>query len=212
MIAVVIGSTGLVGSNLLEKLLQDVSYTQVISVSRRPTEIVHPKFKEVLIKDLSELLKISDQLRGDAYFCTLGTTIKDAGSQENFRKVDFDAIVNFGKIAEVHQGSLILISAAGANPKSKIFYNRVKGETEEALRVLNLKKLVVFRPGLLMGDRKVFRLGENIATLAMKGLSFILPKSIEKSASTNVDVLADRMIAESKLPSTGFKVVQAAEI
>lgn len=212
MIAVIAGSTGLVGSILLKKLLQDEAYTLVISVSRHLIGNNHPKLKEVLIKDLSELPQMADQLKGDVYFCTLGTTIKDAGSQENFRKVDFEAIVNFGKIAEIHQGSLILVSAAGANPESKIFYNRVKGETEKALKSLKLQKLVILRPGLLMGQRKAFRLGEKIATLGMKGFSFMLPKSIEKSASTSVEALAERMMAESKLLSSGIKVIQASEI
>src|ERR1700688_3853695 len=102
MIAIVIGSTGLTGSFLVRKLLADPAITKAISVSRRPLNISNAKLTEVLVSDLAELPSIESRIRGDIYFCCLGTTIGTAGSKENFEKVDHAAIVAFGKIAKAH--------------------------------------------------------------------------------------------------------------
>src|SRR5688500_10362415 len=118
MKAVIAGATGLVGSTLLEKLFKDASFTEIISITRKPLR-EHPKLKQILIENFSELPPVT----GDVHFCCLGTTIKTAGSKDNFRKVDFDAVLNFAKSAK----NFILVSASGANAKSPIFYNRLKG-------------------------------------------------------------------------------------
>src|ERR1700693_5283507 len=100
MIAIIIGSTGLTGSFLVRKLLADSAITTVISVSRRPLTISNAKLTEVLISDLAELSAIESKLGSELYFCCLGTTIKMAGSKENFEKVDHDAIVAFAQVSE----------------------------------------------------------------------------------------------------------------
>lgn len=217
MIAVIIGATGLVGSLLLEKLLMDPEIHRVISISRRsiprPSGPLGGKLKEVLVSDLSELSVHQAELQGDLYFCCLGTTTKNAGSQENFRKVDYQAVVEFGKIAQAHQAkSLTVISASGANAQSLIFYNRVKGETEAALRDLHLQRLVIFRPGLLIGERKEFRMAEKIFTNLYKVLTPILPPSFQAAVATSAVVLASRMLAEGKRISPALEVIEARAI
>lgn len=217
MIAVIIGATGLVGSLLLEKLLMDPEIHRVISISRRRIHKTsghqQDKLKEVLVSDLSELAARKSEMQGDLYFCCLGTTIKKAGSQESFRRVDYLAVVEFGKIAQTHQAkSLTVISASGANSQSLIFYNRVKGETEAALRDLHLQRLVIFRPGLLIGERKEFRMTEKIFTNLYKVLTPILPPSFQAAVATSAVVLASRMLAEGKRISPALEVIEARAI
>lgn len=213
MIAVICGATGLVGSHLIHKLLDDSRFSEVISVSRKPLEISSRKLKEVICSDFKLLPTQTSELRGDIYFCCLGTTIKAAGSQDKFRAIDYDAVLEFGKIAKANEAqSFVVISAEGANVKSRIFYSRVKGQVEEALHQLKLNHLIIMRPSLLMGERKEFRLGEKIAINIMNGVGKYLPDGIRKRAMTPVDVLADRMLEEGLTNTTTFSVIGATQI
>lgn len=127
--------------------------------------------------------------------------------------MDFDAIVNFGKIAEIHQAkSLTVISASGANPHSSIFYNKVKGETEEALLKLKLNRLILMRPGLLIGDRLAKRVMEEAFIKTMKVISSILPERIEKSVATSIETLAERMLKEGKHTASTVKIISSVDI
>jgi len=185
----------------------------VISISRRTLEISNPKLAEVLISDLARLSSIESKIRGDLYFCCLGTTIKAAGSKENFEKVDHAAIVAFAKIARAHDAkSFTLVSAMGANANSMIFYNRVKGQTENDVRALGLRSLIIFRPALLAGPRHEFRLSERIMVKTLVPLSLALPVRIQKSLVTKAEALAARMLAEGKAAPTGVHLIQAKNI
>ena len=213
MIAVISGSTGLTGSLLISKLLADNSINQVISVSRKSVNINHPKLTEVLISDFSKLFEYKNQLKGDIYFCCLGTTIKTAGTKINFRKVDYDAILEFGKIARLHNSqSLTVISAMGANPKSTIFYNKVKGETEKALMELKLNRLVLIRPALLIGDRSESRPTEKAVMTIVNSMISFMPASLYQKIATPIESLANKMIKEGKSFSSEVKIINAKEI
>lgn len=213
MIAVIAGSTGLTGALLLSKLILDKDITQVISVSRRALPFTHPKLKSVIVSDFSHLLDHQGDLKGDLYFCALGTTIKEAKTKDQFRKVDYDAIVSFGKIAELHQAqSLVVISASGANAESPIFYNRVKGEAEASLLKLNLNRLVLMRPGLLIGERKASRPLEKFSIKTSQVISRILPKKMTKTFATSIEELAQRMIEEAKITTKETKIIGAVNI
>jgi uncharacterized protein YbjT (DUF2867 family) len=213
MIATIIGSTGLTGSFLVQQLLADSAITEVISVARKPLNISNAKLTEVLVSNLVELASIESKLRGDIYFCCLGTTIKAAGSKENFDKVDHDAIVEFARTAKAHDAqSFTLVSAMGANARSRIFYNQVKGRTEDDAKALELRSLVIFRPGLLVGPRHEFRLGESIATRTLVPLSRLFPARIRKSLITEAETLATRMLTEGKAAPSGVHVILAKDI
>src|SRR3984893_3563520 len=210
MIATVIGSTGLTGSFLVGRLLADSAITKVISVSRRCLNLSNSKLIEMLVSDLADLPTIESKIRGVLYFCCLGTTIKAAGSKENFAKVDHAAIVAFATIAKAHDAkSFTLVSAMGASANSLFFYNQVKGRTENDVRALGLRSLIILRPGLLVGPRREFRLAERILTKALVPLLRILPTRTQRSVITPVETLAARMLAEGKAAHRGVHVIPA---
>ncbi len=213
MIAILIGGTGLTGSFLVRQLLAD-SAIQVISISRKSLGISNAKLTEILISDLAELPAIESRIRGELYFCCLGTTIKAAGTRENFERVDRDAVVAFAKIAKAHDAkSLTLVSAMGANARSMFFYNRVKGRTENDVKALGLRSLIVFRPALLVRPRNEFRsLAEKIATKTLVPLSRLVPAKARKSLITEAETLAARMLAEGKAAPGGVHVIPAKDI
>jgi uncharacterized protein YbjT (DUF2867 family) len=142
------GATGLTGEHLLDRLLNEPTITRVLAPSRRPLA-EHPQRLEGPV---------------DIAFCCLGTTIKKAGSEQAFRAVDLDLVVAFAKRArELGARHLIVISALNADAKSSIFYNRVKGEMEAALKAQDWPQLTICRPSLLLGDRVEPRLAEQLA-------------------------------------------------
>jgi uncharacterized protein YbjT (DUF2867 family) len=213
MIATIVGSTGLTGSFLVRQLLADSAITKVISVSRKPINISNAKLTEVLVADLAELPSIESKIRGNIYFCCLGTTIKAAGSKENFEKVDHDAFVEFARIAKAHDArSLTLVSAMSANVSSMFFYSQVKGRTENDVKALGPRSLVIFRPGLLVGPRHEFRLGESIATKTLVPLSRLFPTRMRKSLITEAETLATRMLTEGKAAPAGIHIIPARDI
>ena len=212
MIATIIGGTGLTGSLLVQHLLADPAITQVLSVSRRSMNVVNARLTEVLIPDLAQLPSVEPRLRGSIYFCCLGTTIKAAGSRENFERVDHDAIVAFAAIAKRHDArSFTLVSAMGADAGSMFFYNQVKGRTENDVKALGFRSLSVFRPGLLLGARSESRLAERIATMLLP-LSRLLPAGVRKSVVTDAGVLARRMAGHGKDALAGVHVIAATHI
>lgn len=160
--ALIAGATGLVGSECLQQLLSSEHYREVISIGRRPLEITNAKLHDEVV-DFDQLPENFETRQMDDVYCCLGTTIKKAGSKENFRKVDYTYVMNVAKLA-VKCGAqrLMVISAIGADPDSRVFYSRIKGEVELDVQKLSLPEIHLFRPSLLLGDRKEFRLGEKI--------------------------------------------------
>lgn len=167
--ALIAGATGLIGSALLDQLLASERYHNVIAIGRRKISREHPKLHNVIV-DFDHLEQLNPGKVNDVY-CCLGTTIKKAGSAENFRRVDYDYVMNLSGWAEANDvARLILISAIGADANSRILYSRVKGEVERDIQKLNIREIHIFRPSLLLGDRKEFRLGERIGA----GLTFLV--------------------------------------
>ncbi|RIA19996.1 uncharacterized protein YbjT (DUF2867 family) [Ectopseudomonas oleovorans] len=162
------GATGLTGEHLLDRLLSEPTVSRVQAPTRRPLA-AHPHLENP-VGDLATLLPtLSGEV--DTAFCCLGTTIKQAGSQEAFRAVDYDLVLAFARRArELGARHLVVISALGANPQSSVFYNRVKGETEEALKAMGWPQLTIARPSLLLGTRHDFRLGERLAAPLLRWL------------------------------------------
>ncbi|MBD8188001.1 oxidoreductase [Pseudomonas viridiflava] len=155
------GATGLTGEHLLDRLLNEPTVSRVLAPTRRALA-EHPHLENP-VGDLNTLLP-SLGGRVDIAFCCLGTTIKQAGSQDAFKAVDLDLVVAFTKRArELGARHLLVISAVGADARSSVFYNRIKGEMEQALRAQDWPQLTIARPSLLVGNRPETRWAEQLA-------------------------------------------------
>lgn len=207
--ALVIGASGLVGGQLVAQLLAHPEFEKVRSFVRRPSGNVHPKLDEIVI-DFDRPENWKSLVKGDVLFSTLGTTIKTAKTKENQYRVDFTYQYEFAKAAaENGVPAYILVSSLGANPKSSVFYSRIKGELDEAVAKLPFQKTVIFRPSILDGDRKEKRSGEKVGLILSRFLTHFI---LKKYRPTPVDVLAAKMIVLSLDQKDGFRVVEGLEI
>lgn len=174
--ALVIGATGLVGSHLVQELLQDDRYHKVITFSRRPLEFNHPKL-EAVIANFEKLDEIADKIQGDILFSCLGTTRKQAGSKENFYKVDFTYQYRFIQLAAQNGiRQLVLISSPGASINA--FYShylKTKGQLDEAVKGLKFDRIVYIKPSLLAGERSQNRTGEKVGILLGNTIGKYIP-------------------------------------
>jgi uncharacterized protein YbjT (DUF2867 family) len=166
-IALVAGSSGLIGQHLLDVLLDAPEYQRVFALSRRPLDRDHPRLANRIV----QFDKLEAQLKGlvcqDA-FCCLGTTIAQAHSEAAFRQVDLDYVVNFARAALAARAErLVVISSVGAAVDAKVFYLRMKGEMEAALARLGIVSLDILQPGLLLGSRRELRPAEFLARWLM---------------------------------------------
>lgn len=209
MKALVIGATGATGKDLVSQLLQDQDFDEVKVFVRKPVELQNDKLK-VHIVNFDNPQEWKNEVRGDVVFSCLGTTLKAAGSKEAQKKVDFGYQYEFAKAAKENKvDDYILISSYGADPKSKIFYSRMKGELEEAVKQLHFEKITIFQPGMLErkdSDRPGEVLGSRIIKFANRiGL-------LESHQPLPTDVLAKAMINASKIKSNGYSVIQLGNI
>lgn len=203
--ALIAGATGLVGGHLLELLLADATWDHVVSVGRREVDVRHPKLEQrvVAFPDLGDLPPVQDA------FCALGTTIRQAGSQDAFRAVDHDAVVALAEAArDSGARAFLYVTALGASPRSRIFYNRVKGETERDVAALGIATTVALRPSMLDGDRAGSRPAEQAGLVVLRMLAPVLGRYRPTAA---VDV-ARTMVREAVDGAPGTRVVEAREI
>lgn len=162
------GATGLTGEHLLDRLLNEPTVERVLAPTRRP--LAEHKRLDNPVGEIADLLP---HLQGpvDTAFCCLGSTIRQAGSQEAFRAIDLDLVLAVGARArELGARHYLVISALGADASSSVFYNRTKGEMEAALKAQDWPQLTLVRPSLLLGPRSEFRLGERLAAPLMRWL------------------------------------------
>jgi uncharacterized protein YbjT (DUF2867 family) len=188
------GASGLVGGELLRLLLVAPEYERVVAIGRRAPSLTHPKLT-VLVADFTALEPVVADWAADDAFCCLGTTMRDAGSREAFRAVDHAAVLAFAWAAKrAGARRFFVVSALGADPGSRVFYCRVKGETEAALAVLGFGTLTVFRPGLLLGRRARFRLGERVAAALLWLAEPLLVGRLRKYRALGAAVVARAML------------------
>ncbi len=211
MTATLVGSTGLIGSYLLEELLNDPHFDTIRILIRRPVDITHPKLEKKIVdfNDSDSLLVALSN--SDVLFCSIGSTMKKVkGDKEAYRKIDFDIPVKLARFCKMTDcEKFILVSSAGANSKSRNFYQRLKEETEEAVKSVGLKTVHIMRPSLLLGERKEFRMGENIGKALMTSLSFLIPEKYKAIQGKDV---AKVMLALSKKNDEGIFVHENTEI
>jgi len=211
-IALVAGATGLVGRALLPLLLAHPAYAQVHVLLRRAASGIetHPRLHlhSVDFNHLGTLPKVDD------VYVALGTTIKVAGSQEAFRHVDFDYVVATAKAARAAGAQrLSVVSALGANPRSRVFYNRVKGEMQDAVTQLGYESVVLAQPSLLVGDRAALgqpvRAGEVWATRLLGPVMGLVPRSIRPIAAVDV---AAALIDATLNPRPGKRILRSGQM
>lgn len=201
-----VGATGLVGRLVLARLLDTPQVARVAAPTRRPLGIEHPRLFNPVV-DFDALPEGADWWAVDAVICTLGTTIADAGSQAAFRRVDHDYPLQVATLARRHGARThALNSALGANARSSIFYNRVKGELEEALAALDYPSLVLVRPGLIDGERERPRPAEGRALAVSRLLRPLLPRKWQPSRAQRI---ADALVDAALHPPPGRSVVEA---
>jgi len=161
---IVLGATGLVGKKLVDRLAKEQAIDKVVAITRRPIEYKVDKIINEVI-NFEELEKHRDIFKGDVLFSCLGTTIRQAGSYEKQRKVDFEYQYEIAKISSQNNVShYVLVSSSGANEKSRIPYSQMKGELENKISLLSFKRISILQPSLLLGKRDAFRLGETVAS------------------------------------------------
>ena len=198
--AILLGATGLTGNLLLKRLLDDDRYDKVKLFSRSAASIAHSKIEEHLI-DLFELEKYQSLFTGDEVFCCVGTTTAKTPDKAFYKKIDYDIPLNAAKLCKVNQIPMfIVISALGANPDSRIFYNRLKGEMEAAVLAVGISQTYILQPSLISGYRKERRMGEWIAKQLMKLFNIIMIGPMRKYRSIHPDIIAKAMISLANNP------------
>lgn len=216
--AVVIGATGLIGQFLSERLAEDSEYAQVLTIIRNPVSWKSSKIKNIHF-DFSNWSDLSVQIRNFSssseiyFFCCLGTTIKVAGSEENFKKIDLDYVVEFAKIAQqVSAAKLVAVSALGADMNSTIFYNQIKGQMEHDVRVVYSGSLAFVRPSLLLGHRREFRFAEKLAIVLSPLFSVGLVGPLKKFKPIHARQVAIAMTSIGRNRFDGLKIYENDEL
>lgn len=203
MKAIIVGSSGLVGSSLVKQLDNDDAFTNIRALVRKKSGHMYRKVEEIEVdfNNLPEEVFVGAEI----VFCCLGTTIKKAASQEAFRKVDFEYPLVTAKIAKATGVKCFaIVTSMGSDASSTVFYNRVKGEIENALTDLNFDRLGIFRPSLLLGDRFETRIGERIGQIVMNFFQFLIPKNYK---AIDVQKVATAMLKFAKQTDKKEKTV-----
>ena len=206
MNVLIAGASGLVGNELLQLTLTNEAINSIHLVNRRILEIQHPKLEQHIV-DFSDLKNLNCSVPIDTVFCSLGTTIKNAGSKEKFKAVDYDYVVNLAKWAESNGvGKFIVVSAMGADSRSTIFYSKIKGEMQEVLSTLHIPSISILQPSLLMGNRQEFRLGEQIGISIMNILNVLFVGPFKKYKAIHAITVATAMLNLSKMKALGITI------
>ena len=210
--ALVIGATGLVGSHLVQELLNSTNYESIVVLVRRSIFSAHPKLTEKEF-DFNNLISFENLELADHVFCCLGTTIKTAGSKTAFKFVDYELPLRFAKWSEKSNvKSFSIVTAMGANSNSLFFYNRVKGDLEVDIKQLQIPKIQIFQPSLIMGRRMEFRFGELIGKWIMTFLNPFMLGPLRKYRGIHAKTIAKGMIHHLSNKGDGIDVFASDQI
>ncbi|MFC0295998.1 NAD(P)H-binding protein [Geobacillus jurassicus] len=210
--ALLLGASGLVGGELLKLLLQSDLYCRVTIFVRTPLPVEHEKLQQVVV-DFARLESYERHFYVDDVFCCLGTTRKKAKTKQQFIQVDYEYTLRAAVLAEKCRAkSFLTVSSIGANPCSPFFYQRVKGETEEALQRLSIPSLHIFRPSLLVGKRREFRLAEALAGWLLCRLSFLFVGKWKKYKPVDARQLALAMFYRAASATSGVHIYECDEL
>lgn len=195
--AILAGASGLIGSHLLQQLLESEHYSEVLVLVRKDLPLKHPKLKQLTV-DFAQLNHYAAEIKGDVVFCCLGTTKKQTPDQKEYRKIDYQYPLDIAWIAQTNGAdSYHLVSSIGADKNSSVFYTRTKGEVERDLKAVPFKSITIYRPSFLIGERKN---NPAFLTLLGKTLSFLNPLfigSLRKYRTIRAEVVARAMLISS---------------
>lgn len=192
--AILLGATGLTGGKLLQLLLNDGRYGTIKLFSRSRVGIEHPKIQEYL-GDLIDIESFKDSFTGDEVFCCIGTTSSKTPDKKMYKKIDYGIPVKAAAISKQNGiATFMVVSALGADPKSKIFYNRTKGEMEEAVLNIGIPKTYILQPSLIGGERDEKRWGEWLFKKGMTVVNFVLVGPLKKYRSIRPVTIAECMV------------------
>lgn len=209
----ILGYTGAVGQELLHELIKSDKVNRIVCLGRKQPAIDHHKMMFIA----ADMTKLTEHLNAFAgisrVYCCLGTTIKQAGSQQGFKRVDYDMVVDAALLAkQAGVSHFSVVSAMGADENSTIFYNRVKGECEKALQQIGFNRLSIFRPSLLTGPRKEFRLGEKIAQITFPLIEWLLLGSLKHYRSISTNTVARAILLNSIKTDEGVEIFRSDDI
>lgn len=192
--AIILGATGLTGSLLLKKLLEDNRYDQIKVFSRKSIGVNHTKLRE-FIGDILDLGAFEKDFIGDEVYCCIGTTAKKTPDKDLYRRIDFGIPVQAARLCKKNKiNTFIVMSSLGANPKSNVFYNKTKGKMEESVLKENILNIYVLRPSIIIGNRNENRLGEDIGKKLMSAFQFLMIGNFKKYRPIEADNIAKAMI------------------
>ncbi len=210
--ALLLGASGLTGSFLMNKILNDDYYSHLTIVVRRKLEINHPKLTQI-ISDYSNIDELKNNFEVDFVFCCLGTTIKKAGSQEAFKQIDLEIPVKCAELAKQNGcKGFYMQSSLGADSNSKNFYLQVKGQCEDKIKSLNFDSFATFRPSMLLGPRKEFRLGELFGKIVMQGLFFLFIGKLKRYKAIKAERVAEFMLQFPKPNPKGYRIIESEQM
>jgi uncharacterized protein YbjT (DUF2867 family) len=197
---------------VLRLLLEDAAYARVTVLARRELPLSHKKLEQRVVS-FDRLAQIADFPRVHDVFCCLGTTMKQAGSPDAFRKVDFTYIVELARVAVRHRASqFLVVTAVGADPQSRILYSRVKGEAEEAVRRLQFESIQIFRPSLLVGARTQSRPAERVAGLLSMLVAWAFVGPLARYRPIKAETVARAMVRVAREAPRGTHVYESQDI
>ena len=213
--AIILGATGLTGSILLEKLLNDNRYENIKLFSRKKIEGL-PKKVQQFIGNILELETFKDDFKADEVFCCIGTTVKKTPNKETYKRIDFGIPVTAAKLSKENNiSTFIVVSAMGANEKSTVFYNRTKGEMEQNVLLKNIKNTYILRPSIIEGNRNENRILEKIGLAVLKLIQPLFMGKLknykiikaEEIAQTMVNLANSKISEEKIIPSNKIKEI-----
>lgn len=212
MKAIVTGATGLIGKELVRQLLDNSGFDEVVILLRKRMRITHPKLQEHII-NFDDPHTYQDLLQGDVLFCAMGTTIKKAGSQAAFRKIDYQFVVDFAEIAQKNGvKQFVVVSSVGAKTGTSNFYLRTKGEMEASVSQLKFEAVHIFRPSLLLGNRGESRPGEKIGEFFFKVFGILFFGSLRRYKPVQDSAVAKAMIDATFAGKSGINIVESEMI
>ncbi|HWZ22101.1 MAG TPA: NAD(P)H-binding protein [Cytophagaceae bacterium] len=210
--AIIAGASGLIGNSLLQILLSENGYDEVLILVRKELPVQHKKLKQLIV-DFNRLNDYSELITGDVIFCCLGSTKKKTPDLNEYRKIDHDYPLQLSQIAKRNNISQYhLVSSLGANETSSVFYQKLKGETENDIINTGIPSLHIYRPSILTGDRKESRPLERIAIAAWKAINPLFVGSLKKYRSIEAATVARTMYKQSLKKEAGSFIYSSDQI